>query len=222
VSHALFISPHLDDAVFACGDRILDSDAPVVVTIFGGFAPAGGPTAWDRECGFAAGDDVVAMRRAEDRAALEMLGATPVWLDFRDDQYGEPRTETQIASSLAKVVDRHAPDAIHVPLGLFHADHRRASDAALMLVDSSRTWIVYVYADAIYRNLPGAIGERVARLERAGYRLAPLDVPAHAASPRKREAIACYGSQLRALRQRSSLDDVYAPERYWTLERKLR
>ena len=115
MSHDLFVSPHLDDAVFACADRIVASDAPVVVTIFAGFAPAGGPTAWDRECGFAARDDVVAIRRSEDRAALAMLGATAVWLDFRDDQYGEPRTGTDVAAALADVIERHAPDAIHVP-----------------------------------------------------------------------------------------------------------
>lgn len=217
MSRDLFVSPHLDDAVFACGDRIAASDAPVVVTIFAGFAPAGEPTAWDRECGFAAGDDVVAIRRAEDRAALAMLGATPVWLDFRDDQYGETRTATDIAASLAQVIGRHAAGAMHVPLGLFHADHRRASDAALTLVGGSRRWIVY--ADAIYRHVPGAVEERVAQLERAGYALAPLDVPARDAAPRKREAIACYRSQLRALGQRPTLDDVYAPERYWSLAR---
>jgi LmbE family N-acetylglucosaminyl deacetylase len=220
VSHDLFVSPHLDDAVFACGDRIFASDAAVVVTIFAGFAPAGGPTAWDRECGFAARDDVVAIRRSEGRAALARRGATAVWGDFRDDQYGEPRTGTDVAAALADVIERHAPDAIHVPLGLFHADHRRASDAALTLVDGSRRWIVY--ADAIYRHIRGAIDERVAQLERAGHALVPLDVPARDASPRKREAIACYRSQLRALAHRPALDDVYAPERYWSLVREPR
>lgn len=220
MSDDLFVSPHLDDAVFACGDRIVARDAPVVVTIFAGFAPAGGPTPWDRECGFAAGDDVVSTRRAEDRGALAMLGATPVWLDFRDDQYGEPRTLTDIAASLAKVIERHVPGTIHVPLGLFHADHRRASDAALTLVGGRRRWLVY--ADAIYRHIPGAVEERIAQLERAGYALVPLDASARDASPRKRDAIACYRSQLRALAQRPALDDVYAPERYWSLVRERR
>ena len=217
MTHALFISPHLDDAVFACGERIGASETPVVVTVFAGFAPDKRPTSWDRECGFTAGDDVVAMRRAEDRAALAMLGATPVWLDFRDDQYGEARTTSDIAASLARMIDDYAPHAIVVPLGLFHADHRRASEAALTLVAGTGAWIVY--ADAIYRRIPGAVDKRIAQLAHAGYALAPLDADARAASPRKRDAIACYRSQLCALGRRPALDDVYAPERYWTLAR---
>ena len=88
----IFVSPHLDDAVFACGQWIASSTRPVVLTIFAGAAPRDARlTVWDRECGFDEGDDVMALRRMEDRAALERLGATPCWLDFRDDQYGEPR-----------------------------------------------------------------------------------------------------------------------------------
>lgn len=212
---ALFVSPHLDDAVFACADRIAASDA-VVVTLFAGFAPAGGAlTAWDRECGFTDGDDVVAARRAEDAAALARLGATPVWLDFRDDQYGDSSAIPEIAEALARVVEAYAPQAIYAPLGLFHADHRRASDAALALAGRDACWIVY--ADAIYRRIPGAVGARAAQLARSGYALAPLRGGRGDASPRKRDAIACYRSQLSALATRPALGDVYAPERYWTL-----
>src|SRR5690348_12642328 len=126
----LFVSPHLDDAVFACGEWIASSARPVVVTVFAG-AQAGGTalTAWDAECGFRDGDDVIALRREEDRAALDVLAAKPIWLDFRDDQYGEPRTTQAISAALARVIEREQVSAIHLPLGLFHADHRRASDA---------------------------------------------------------------------------------------------
>lgn len=216
-----FVSPHLDDAVFACGAWIATATKPRVVTIFAGAAPSGAPlTDWDRQCGFRAGDDAVAQRRDEDRAALALLDATPIWLDFRDDQYGEPRSVDVIAGALGDLIDREAPTAVHCPLGLFHSDHRRASDAALALVDRFAALAWHVYADAIYRRIAGAVDARLAILRErrlALVRCAPA--LADDATARKHEALACYRSQLRALRTRNAHDDVFAREAHWTLAR---
>lgn len=218
----LFVSPHLDDAVFACGAWIASAARASVVTIFAGFAPrADAPTPWDRECGFDATDDVIALRRDEDRAALDALDATPLWLDFRDDQYGEPRGTQAIANALAEVVERETASAIHVPLGLFHADHRRASDASLALFERFASLAWHVYADAIYRRIPGATDTRLrdlAAIDFALDRVSPTMVAD--ASERKRAAVNCYRSQLRALRTRPSHDDVFAPETHWRLSRR--
>ena len=220
-SRCLFVSPHLDDAVFACGEWIASSESPIVVTIFAGFPPAGAPlTTWDRECGFNEGDDVIALRRDEDRAALDSLGATAIRLDFHDDQYGESRSLRVIADALGELVEHEAPSAIHVPLGLFHSDHRCGSDASLALFDrfATRTW--HVYEDAIYRCIPGAVDERMHALAERRFVLEHLS-PAMArdAATRKRRAVGCYRSQLRALRTRNAHDDVFAPERHWGLSR---
>lgn len=218
----LFVSPHLDDAVFACGQWIASSTQAVVTTIFAGSAPRGAPlTAWDRECGFDDGDDAIELRRIEDRTALAVLGATPCWLDFRDDQYGEPRDTPSIANAIARVIEREAPVAIHCPLGLFHADHRRASDASLALVERFPTLAWHVYEDAIYRRIPGAVD---ARLRVLGARDIALErrspaVDQHA-DTRKRDAVACYRSQLRALRTRKASDDMCAPEAHWALSHR--
>jgi LmbE family N-acetylglucosaminyl deacetylase len=213
---ALFVSPHLDDAVFSCGDRIAACAGAIVVTVFAGFAPRNDvPTRWDAECGFGPDDDVIAARRAEDRAALAALGATPLWLDFRDEQYGETRDTKAITRALGDLLRTLRPAAMCVPLGLFHGDHRRASDAALALVAPGTLWLAY--ADAIYRRIPGAVDERLAQLADRGYAFASEDASAAPASVRKREAVLCYRSQHRALRTRSAHDDVYAPERYWTV-----
>ena len=40
------------------------------------------------------------------------------------------------------------------------------------------------------------------------------------ADGRKREAVACYRSQLRALRTRQAWDDVWAPEAHWMIARR--
>jgi len=221
VTRRLFVSPHLDDAVFACGQWIASSSHATVVTIFAASAPHGAaPTPWDRECGFDAGDDVVALRRNEDRAALDILAARAVWLDFHDDQYGEVRTKQDIAEALRRIAERAAPAAIHCPLGLFHADHRRASDASLALFDHFRSLAWHVYDDAIYRRIAGAADARRRELAGAGFALARVSpVMARDADVRKRHAVACYRSQLRALRTRNAHDDVFAAEAHWVLSR---
>ena len=85
----LVVSPHLDDAVFGCGDVLADNPGSRVITIFSG-RPTGYavPTEWDRAGGFEPGQDVVSLRRREDRDALSLLRARPVWLPFLDRQYG--------------------------------------------------------------------------------------------------------------------------------------
>ncbi len=217
----LFVSPHLDDAVFACGQWIASSRDPAVVTICAGRPPAGAPlTTWDAECGFRDGDDAVGLRRNEDRAALDLLGATPLWLDFRDDQYGEPGTPDAIGRALAGVIEREHASAVHFPLGLFHADHERASDAALMLVDRFASLAWHAYEDAIYRRIAGARDARMRVLGERGFALERCTVALDGdAAMRKRDAVACYRSQLRALATRSAHDDVHAPEAHWIVSR---
>ena len=218
----LFVSPHLDDAVFACGEWVASSPSSVVVTIFAGAPPAGAAlTSWDAECGFEDSDGVIAARRAEDRAALTLLGATPIWLDFRDDQYGEPRTTQTVAETLASVIAHARPSAIHFPLGVFHRDHVRASDASVMLGDRLAEQEIFAYEDALYRCIPGAVDERMNALRARGLdfeRCSPSS--GHDAATRKREAVACYGSQLRALRTRDAYGDLDAPEGHWRVRRR--
>ena len=94
------MSPHLDDAVFGCGQWIASSASSIVVTIFAGAPPADAAlTAWDAECGFRGGDDVIAARRAEDRTALARLNATPIWLDFRDEHIDAPEAHWSVRST---------------------------------------------------------------------------------------------------------------------------
>ena len=79
------VSPHLDDAVLSCGNFMASHPGVSVVTVFAGNPPAY-PTdpmrQWDVQSGFAPGDDVMETRRHEDDAALEVLGAKPVHLEF--------------------------------------------------------------------------------------------------------------------------------------------
>src|SRR4051794_24119032 len=62
----LVVSPHLDDGVFSCGEMMADHPTAHLVTVFAGRPATAQLTEWDRDCGFAAGDDVVGARRDED------------------------------------------------------------------------------------------------------------------------------------------------------------
>ncbi|MGC8838268.1 MAG: PIG-L deacetylase family protein [Anaerolineae bacterium] len=96
-AHHLFLSPHLDDAVFSCGGQMVllrEQGASVhVVTAFTGDAPE--PplpdfatllhALWD------AGDNPFAVRREEDERALRFLGATWTHLPYQDAIYRRSR-----------------------------------------------------------------------------------------------------------------------------------
>jgi LmbE family N-acetylglucosaminyl deacetylase len=209
------VSPHCDDGVFGCGDLLAACPGAAVVTVFAGRPAAYGPlTPWDAAAGFAEGDDVMAVRREEDRAALERLNATPVWLEFCDSQYRQPATVDAIAAALADALQRVCPTTVLAPLGLFHSDHRLASDACLAARRRSTTWLFY--EDAIYRRIPGLVADRIRDLAGAGLVMAPTQ-GVQPLSAAKRAALTCYGSQLRALSRPGypGWEDALAPERYW-------
>jgi LmbE family N-acetylglucosaminyl deacetylase len=128
-----------------------------------------------------------------------------------------------IARALARVIAREQPSGVYFPLGLFHADHRRTSDAALALIDRFATLDWYAYEDAIYRCIPSAIDDRLRALRAAGFafdRHAPS--PDADAGARKREACSRYRSQLRALATRNGGDDMHAREAFLAISRQRR
>jgi LmbE family N-acetylglucosaminyl deacetylase len=216
----VIVSPHLDDAVFACGEVMAGRPGLTVVTVFAGRPPAGAPLApWDADAGFRAGDDVMAARRDEDRRALARLRARAVWLDFLDAQYGGSPDLASLTKALEQTLRREAPAAVYLPLGLFHGDHLLTSDACLALAagGQSRAWLVY--ADALYRAYEGLLPGRLAALGQRGFRLVPQPGAARPASDLKRAAIAEYASQLRALHTpgRPGITDALAPEQLWRL-----
>jgi LmbE family N-acetylglucosaminyl deacetylase len=217
----LVVSPHLDDAVMSCGAFLAGRPGAVVVTVFAGRPPPGRPvTRWDRAAGFGPGADVIGARRAEDLAALDMLGARPVWLPFRDRQYGGPPRRAALAAALGRILDAVQPGAVLLPLGLYHSDHRLASDATLTLRHASGATRWFAYADAVYRAFEGdPVGQRLGELAAAGVRARRVPASRGRTPARKRRAIACYRSQLRALAApgHPGWTDALAPEQLWRL-----
>ncbi|QTD94524.1 PIG-L deacetylase family protein [Burkholderia anthina] len=218
----LVISPHLDDAVFSCGRLLAQAPGSVVVTVFAGIPPrdAAAPP-WDRRAGFRTADAAMRVRRDEDRRALALLGACPVWLDFLDDQYGAPAASTAIAARVAATLDAHPASGVLAPAGLFHRDHLQVQQAVLSLLrerNASHTW--RFYEDVPYRRIDGLMAKRVIGWREHGWIAHPVAAPAGTradGAPEKAAAVEAYASQI-ALFEPHMRADLREPETYWRLE----
>jgi LmbE family N-acetylglucosaminyl deacetylase len=235
LDHVVIVSPHLDDAVLGCSTLMAAHPGTTVITVF-----AGRPTEypdpmghWDALCGFVEGDEVHVARRAEDTAALAVLDATPVWLDYVEHSYLERpdwvRPEA-IVDELEAAVRAAAPTAVFAPFGLGNPDHDCTHDAAMLVRDrfdpdapdvegqGAVPW--FLYEDTGYKHIPGLLAWRVARLFRRGIWPTPAAVPVSTDRSRKDAAVACYPSQLLALEAEWDLSTKLAapsPEQFWRL-----
>ncbi len=220
------VSPHLDDAALGAAHLIISYPGTTVVTVHAG-RPAAYPdevTEWDALGGFERGDDVVGARHEEDRAAMESMGASPVWLDFVDGQYladGDRPSAADIAADLKTAIESANPTAVFLPMGIAHPDHMITHDAGLLVraeTNEDVSW--FCYEDHGYKHLPGMMAWRVSRLFRSGVWPTPSIVPVEVDMAAKRAAIDCYKSQLGPLQRDHLLDerlDANVPEQHWRL-----
>ncbi len=215
----LVISPHLDDAVLSCGQRLAGRPGCTVVTVFAGTpADAGQLTDWDHRSGFRDAGHAMAARRAEDREALARLGARPVWLDFLDAQYQRTPQVAELETALAASIGAAGASLVLYPLGLFHSDHRLAHAASRAALRAHPGVTALAYEDVPYRGRPGLLQQRLAELAEAGVRATPAHADAEPASPAlKAHALRAYESQWRAFGD-AGLADAAQPERFWILE----
>ncbi len=221
----LVFSPHFDDAAMGAGHLLLAHPGATVCTVFAGPPdeyPAE-PSDWDALGGFRPGDDVVALRRDEDLAALAVLGAKHHWLEFVDHQYLAPdarATTDVVARALAGVVDAVAPTAVVLPLGIANPDHVVTHDAGVQVAQQRPDLAWFAYEDAGYKHIPGMMAWRIAKLFRSDLWPTPMIVPTAQDHARKRAAIECYVSQLGPLRADHALDariDGAVAEQFWQL-----
>lgn len=217
----LVVSPHCDDAVLSCGALLAAHPGSLMATVFAGTPSSRSLTEWDAACGFRSGDDVMAARRAEDGAAAAVLGAAAVWLPFLDAQYGVPSALDAIAEALADLLAERRPQGCVFPLGFYHADHAAVHAAMLSVIATCPQLVALAYEDVPYRARPGLVTARCAELAGQGYRVDPLAVVAtdddRAA---KRQALACYRSQLRVLAGPDGrVPDAERPEGYYRVTR---
>jgi len=228
LARIVVVSPHFDDAAMGAGlllTRHAETSATTVITVLGGRPPAypDPPSEWDALGGFRAGDDVVAARREEDRAAMAVLGAEPVWLEFADHQYLAPRDRPKpadVAPVLEAAIVAADPTAVMFPMGLANPDHVMTHDTTRLLIDGHPEVSWFCYEDHGYKHLPGMLAWRVAKLLRSGLWPTPALVPIDADARRKREAVWCYTSQIAPLEADHALSermDANAAEQFWRL-----
>ena len=176
---AVFLSPHLDDAVFSCGGLMLEErkrGTPLdVVTLFAGALPDDrlGPFARDvvRRYG---GHQWVKRRREEDRSVLRSIGVRSVHLDFPEALFrtdagggalypswsallsGAPRVEDEalidvLCARIAGLLELRQPTVVYAPLGGGgHVDHVLANRVALELELSGSLGAIRFYEDLPY------------------------------------------------------------------------
>jgi LmbE family N-acetylglucosaminyl deacetylase len=219
------VSPHFDDAVSGASTLLARHSNCTVITVLAGWPPEypAEPSWWDALGGFRPGDDVVAVRREEDRAALAVFGADPVWLDFSDHQYLDKAcrpTPEQVAPALEAAIVAAGATAVFFPFGLANPDHDLTHRATRLVVDRRPDIAWYCYEDGGYANIPGLLAWRVASLFRGGLWPTPAIVPLEPDHAKKLAALSCYRSQLEPLRTDHLLDERLAantPEQFWRL-----
>ncbi|MFQ5612083.1 MAG: PIG-L deacetylase family protein [Anaerolineae bacterium] len=219
------LSPHFDDAALSCGGRIHHltgrGQRVLVVTLFAGdHGPRLSPFAQSLHEQWGHPADVIAARRAEDDAALRILGADTARLDFPDCIYrgaaggrqgyytdeaalfgpvhpAESHLPDQLAAAIAALLPGETAVTVYAPLSVGnHVDHQMAHAAALRLKRPNLT--VVFYEDYPYADWPNAL--QAAREARGAQswtaRTMPFDRVDLAA---KIEAVRTYQSQLGVL-----------------------
>lgn len=209
--HAIAVSPHLDDAVFSAGGTLAAMSAAGwrvrVVTCFTASVADPSPFALSTQLdkGLGADVDYMALRRAEDAAALAVLGAPsnpvgPVHLPLPEaphrgyvsapDLFAGQHADDDIAEVLRQVLGPllEGADLVLAPQGIGdHVDHRVVVDVVATLRPDALFW----------RDTPYVLRRPQASAWRGVPRGAerPVDVGAHLAA--KAAASCCYTTQLR-------------------------
>lgn len=226
-----YLSPHLDDAVLSCGGRIAAQaragERVRMVTVFAGDPPGLlSPFARELHERWGLGNDSPAGRRAEDRAALALLGATPLHWELPDCIYRtapdgaflypdlaalwgpQHPADEPLAEALARrIAALPETNVLWVPLGAGgHVDHRLVRQAAEASGRPLRYYEEYPYAE-IPQAVETALGEGPWEPL-----LTFLDEEALAA---KVAAVACYRSQISTFW--ASVDEMAALVRAYAL-----
>jgi LmbE family N-acetylglucosaminyl deacetylase len=228
LERVVVVSPHPDDAVLSCGQFLAAHPGATVVTVFAG-APdlyPDPPSWWSSLCGFEAGDDITAARRAEDAHALAVVHAEPIWLDFLESQFADEQLTPadEIVATLASTLRALEPTLVLLPLGLANPEHVATHDAVLAVRDRWRpeaqapAWVAY--EDIAYKHIPGQLAWRVTKLFRAAVWPSPVVMPVDPSTEAKLDALSHYVSQVKGLEADWALArrmQAPTPEQYWRL-----
>ena len=220
----IFLSPHLDDAIFSCGGLItqLAPERVRVVTCFTQSVtePTGFALACQTDKGLATDVDYMALRREEDRCACEQLGAECEWWEVPEAPHrgydsaqmlfgrmlpSDAAVELELEQRLRKLLGETYAQTVYYPYGAGdHVDHRLLIAAAHRVKkDWPRVrWVQYFdqpYTNKFAHRYPDIDRAREASLEVLRRTLAPgvvrLSLP-ESVQDQKFRASAAYASQV--------------------------
>jgi LmbE family N-acetylglucosaminyl deacetylase len=221
----VYLSPHLDDAVLSCGGGIdlhsASGARALVMTVFAGEFGGGELSPFARLQHTYWGDppQPMALRRAEDRAALTLLDAEARHLDYLDAVYragpdGEwlysreevlwqrvhpsdpmgQRGAQALADRLADQLPPRDQTTVYAPLGVGqHVDHQIVHAAARRLLEMG--YQVAFYEDYPYAEKPGATAAGVAAAGAGRWRIEAVSLRAEDMVA-KTSALGYYRSQM--------------------------
>ena len=169
----LAVSPHLDDAAFSAGATLAAlADAGHEVTVVTCFtrsvpAPTGFALACQLDKGLPPDVDYLALRRAENRAAMAVLGATPVDLDLPEaphrgytsaaDLFAGVHPGDGVWTELADLLGGLSADLWLAPQALgAHVDHLQVLRAVASLDPPALWWPDTPYVLRRPGAVPGA------------------------------------------------------------------
>jgi LmbE family N-acetylglucosaminyl deacetylase len=179
---------------------------------------------WDVQSGFQPGEDVMEVRRHEDHAALDLLDATPVHLEFVEHTYNAsdvPVAPEVLVEVLVPALERLDPTLVIAPFGLANPDHDVTHRACMLARDhlgDGVSW--WCYEDNGYKHIPGMLAWRISKLFRRRIWPTPVCPTTDVSETRKQNAVACYPTQLLALEDDWSIMAKLAapaPEQFWRL-----
>lgn len=167
MKRALFVSPHLDDAVFSAGATLTGLDAhTILLTVFTASVPdpQGFALACQTDKGIAPQVDYMALRRAEDERAAEILGVDElIHLDLLEAPHRGYDSAAALFGPVHDTVHLDLPDAdvVYVPQGVGgHVDH-------VVVIEATRGVATHRYRDLPYGlRRPGGDGRPVAPTRR--------------------------------------------------------
>lgn len=240
----IYLSPHLDDAVLSCGGAIhrqtSAGEAVLVLTLFAEDAAPGvdlSAFALEQHRHWGSVPQPMVLRRTEDIAALTLLSAEALHLDYHDAVYraspggdwlypdlralfgevhpADPLDPAAIADRLAGMIPADEEQVLYAPLGVGrHADHQITHAAARQLLE--RGLLPGIQQVAFYEDYPyaegvGAVEAALSAADADGWRLEVIRLdPADVAA--KASALGYYQSQMAVL-----FGGVAAmPNRVWT------
>lgn len=194
----IFLSAHYDDAIFSCGELMMNLPDVLIVTVFGGTPKDIELTSYDKGCGFNSSIEAVESRRIENNRAALIVGAEAVNLEFLDNQYGD-NDEEKILEQLMGYTDGHF---VYAPIGIMHPDHIQLNKLASQLNN------VTYYEDIPHRVIwSDQMVDKIRSLN-----LKPVDMPS-GSRDKKRSALEQYKSQINT--GDLQMEWCLSPERYW-------